>query len=608
MDKELIVKSLEHQIHRLNERLKFLEKRSDKYSWNRLKIFISFLIASVLLFSCAGSVFGWIIVAIGSSLFSITVHFHNKLVYAISRYKLYIDIKTSHLARVQLDWNKLPEPKETILNAHPFEIDLDLVGERSLHRILNITHSKEGSTLLRKYLLETDPDYSRVLKRQRLVNELTPLSLFRDKFLLKAVSVSRKRFEGEKIVNWLNKIETKKTSLLLLLTASALILSYAILFVLFSLGLITAVWLFPFVLYLIFYMWFSKRTEELFKSTELIDDELSKVRILFEHIEDIPLSSRNEVRKFLSPIFKNEQRPSLLLKRLEKLSEMIAVRGNPFIKIILNVLMPWDVYLSIRLLKCRDEIKNNLSDWLNILYELEALNSLANFAYLNPDFTFPEILQCDTNKYVFVSNNLGHPLIPESEKITNNFSLQKEKEIVIITGSNMSGKSTFIKTIGVNLCLAYAGAPVNADKLTVSLFRLFTCIKVTDSVTDGISYFYAEVKRLKKLLDEAKVECSKPLFFLVDEIFNGTNNKERSIGSRAYIKALAELEVCGAVATHDLNLINLEKDIKCVSNFHFREDILNGKMVFDYKLHPGPCPTTNAIRVMQLAGLPVSSE
>lgn len=560
------------------------------------------------MFSCSGSTLGWVVIAIGSSLFSITVHFHNKLIYAISRYKLYIDIKTSHLARVQLDWNKLPEPKETVLNAHPFEIDLDLVGERSLHRILNITHSKEGCTLLRKYLLETEPDYSRVQKRQRLVNELTSLSLFRDKFLLKAVSVSKKRFEGEKIVNWLNNIETKKTSLLLLLLASALILSYAILFVFFSLGFITAVWLFPFVLYLIFYMWFSKRTEELFKSTELIDDELSKVRILFEHTENIPLSNRNEVRKFLSPIIKNEQKPSLLLKRLEKLSGMIAARGNPVIKIILNVLMPWDVYLSMRLLKCRDEIKDNLKDWLNVLYELEALNSLANFAYLNPTYTFPEISQDDNGKYVFVSNNLGHPLISESEKVTNNFSLQKKKEIVIITGSNMSGKSTFIKTIGVNLCLAYAGAPVNADKLKVSLFRLFTCIKVTDSVTDGISYFYAEVKRLKDLLDKANVECSKPLLFLIDEIFSGTNNKERSIGSRAYIKTLADLEVCGAVATHDLNLINLEKDIKCVTNFHFREDIFNGKMVFDYKLHPGPCPTTNAIRVMQLAGLPISFE
>jgi len=608
LDKESTIKSLEHQIHRLNERLKLLETRTDKYSWNRLKIFISFFIASVLLFSCSGSVLGWIVIAVGSSLFSITVHFHNKLIYAISRYKLYINIKTAHLARVQLDWNKLPESIETIINAHPFEIDLDLVGKRSLHRLLNISHSKEGSNLLRTYLLETKPEYPKVLKRQRLVKELMPLSLFRDKFLLKALSVSRKKFEGEKIVSWLNNIETKKTSLLLLLVASALILSYAILFAFFSLGLITAVWLFPFVLYLTFYMWFSKRTEELFKSTELIEDELSKVRILFEHIENIPLSNRNEVRKFLSCIFNNEQRPSLLLKRLEKLSGMIAARGNPFFKIILNILMPWDVYLSIRLLKCRDEIKDHLKEWLNVLYELDVLNSLANFAYLNPTYTFPEILQRDNSKYVFVSNSLGHPLISESKKITNDFSMQKGKEIVIITGSNMSGKSTFIKTIGVNLCLAYSGAPVNADKLKVSLFRLFTCIKVTDSVTDGISYFYAEVRRLKELLDEAKVKCSKPLFFLIDEIFSGTNNKERSIGSRAYIKALSELEVCGAVATHDLNLINLEKDIKCVSNFHFREDISNGKMVFDYKFHPGPCPTTNAIRVMQLAGLPVSFE
>ena len=178
MDKELIIKSLEHQIHRLNERLKFLEKRSDKYSWNRLKIFLSFLIATVLMFSCAGSVLGWVLLAIGSSVFSITVHLHNKLIYAISRYKLYINIKTSNLSRAQLDWDKLPEPKETILNAHSFEIDLDLVGERSLHRIINTSHSKEGSHLLRTYLLETEPEYPKILKRQHLVKELMPLSLF----------------------------------------------------------------------------------------------------------------------------------------------------------------------------------------------------------------------------------------------------------------------------------------------------------------------------------------------------------------------------------------------------------------------------------------------
>jgi DNA mismatch repair ATPase MutS len=155
------------------------------------------------------------------------------------------------------------------------------------------------------------------------------------------------------------------------------------------------------------------------------------------------------------------------------------------------------------------------------------------------------------------------------------------------------------------LCLAYSGAPVNADVLRVSLFRLFTCIRVSDSVTDGISYFYAEVKRLKDLLNELEKENKKPLFFLIDEIFSGTNNKERSIGSREYIKAVSKMITFGAIATHDLNLIELEKEIDSITNYHFKEEIKNGRMVFDYKLYLGSCPTTNAIKVMQLAGLPI---
>jgi len=239
---------------------------------------------------------------------------------------------------------------------------------------------------------------------------------------------------------------------------------------------------------------------------------------------------------------------------------------------------------------------------------LEALNSLANFAYLNPEYSFPEISKNKNGKSVLYSENIGHPLIPFDVKVTNDYSIQKKNEVLIITGSNMSGKSTFLKTIGVNLCLAYAGAPANADMFRVSLFRLFTCIKVSDSITDGISYFYAEVKRLKEMLNELEKPSTKPIFFLIDEIFGGTNNKERSIGSRAYLKTVSKMETFGIVATHDLNLIELEKEINNITNYHFREEIINEKMVFDYKLHPGPCPTTNAIKVMQLAGLPTTFE
>jgi len=190
-------------------------------------------------------------------------------------------------------------------------------------------------------------------------------------------------------------------------------------------------------------------------------------------------------------------------------------------------------------------------------------------------------------------------------KVCNDFELDQHQRIVILTGSNMAGKSTFLRTVGVNLALAYAGAPVNAASMQTSLFRLFTCIKVSDSVQDGLSYFYAEVKRLQALLAATETDDGLPLLFLIDEIFRGTNSRERLIGSRSYIRELSQRRSMGLVATHDLELIKLADEIKGVTNYHFREEVSNGRMVFDYRLRPGPCPTTNALKIMRLEGLPV---
>jgi len=242
------------------------------------------------------------------------------------------------------------------------------------------------------------------------------------------------------------------------------------------------------------------------------------------------------------------------------------------------------------------------------LFELEALNSMANFAYLNPDYVFPKQASNHGERLEFSGRALGHPLIPANEKVCNDFALNDEQEIAIITGSNMSGKSTFLRTLGVNLCLAFAGAPVNAGSLETTLFRVFTCIKVSDSVTDGISYFYAEVKRLKALLLASDTGDGLPLFFLIDEIFRGTNNIERHIGSRSYVRALANRPVVGAIATHDLELVKLADEMPETVNYHFREEVRDGRMIFDYKLRPGPCPTTNALKIMESEGLPVEIE
>jgi DNA mismatch repair ATPase MutS len=208
----------------------------------------------------------------------------------------------------------------------------------------------------------------------------------------------------------------------------------------------------------------------------------------------------------------------------------------------------------------------------------------------------------------FVADGLGHPLIPAGRKVCNDFALEAPGHIVIITGSNMAGKSSFLRAVGVNLCLAYAGGPVNAGRLACLPLRVFTSIRVSDSVTDGFSYFYAEVRRLRALLDALDEDDERPVCFLIDEIFRGTNNRERLIGSRAYIRALAGRRGLGVIATHDLELVRLADALPGLRNQHFRDAVIDGRMVFDYRLRPGPCPTTNALKIMHMEGLPVEPD
>jgi DNA mismatch repair ATPase MutS len=335
---------------------------------------------------------------------------------------------------------------------------------------------------------------------------------------------------------------------------------------------------------------------------------LNQLKAIFQHLESYSYTDKPELARLCEPFLDQNNRPSVQLRRVERIASALSLRANPIIWFWVHALVPWDFYCAIRLNQAKARIKSLLPVWLDTLFEIEALNSMANFAYLNPDYVFPSESSSDRDGLVFSARALGHPLIPANEKVCNDFALNDEQAIAIITGSNMAGKSTFLRTLGINLCLAYAGAPVNAGSLDTSLFRVFTCIKVSDSVTDGISYFYAEVKRLKALLLASDSGDSLPLFFLIDEIFRGTNNIERHIGSRSYVRSLSKRRVVGAIATHDLELVKLADEMLRIVNYHFREEVRDGRMIFDYKLRSGPCPTTNALKIMEMEGLPVEIE
>lgn len=271
------------------------------------------------------------------------------------------------------------------------------------------------------------------------------------------------------------------------------------------------------------------------------------------------------------------------------------------------LVFPFDFYLGFRIAEKKNLLNDNLDKWLQTWNQLEAYSALGTFAAINDEYIFPELIDSDNQKLLKVCK-MGHPLIAKKGRVRNDFEIFDREQIFIITGSNMSGKSTFLRTIGVNICLTYAGAPVDASEFYLGLMRIFSCINVSDSVVDGISYFYAEVRRLKELVKLIEEEKDFPILFMIDEIFKGTNNIERLKGSQAYINMLSEKKVSGLIATHDLELTKLSEKFPTIQNFHFREDVRDNKMIFNYNIHTGPCPTTNALKIMEVEGLPIIIE
>jgi DNA mismatch repair ATPase MutS len=311
--------------------------------------------------------------------------------------------------------------------------------------------------------------------------------------------------------------------------------------------------------------------------------------------------------RLCAPLIEGRHRPFATIQRLARVSQALSVKAHPLIHLGINAIGPWDLYWTHRLEGLHRQVAARLPVWLETLAELEAASALATFAYLHPTYCWPTPVAVHSNGQAaaLIGEAVGHPLIADSLRITNDVALHGLGRILLITGSNMSGKSTFLRTLGINVCLAQAGAPVCATSFEWSWVRLACCIRVDDSLEAGLSFFYAEVKRLKRLLDAAQERSAPPVLFLIDEIFKGTNNRERLIGSRAFIRALAGSNGFGLVTTHDLELAELEKEISTATNAHFQETVESGALRFDYCLRPGPCPTTNALRIMALEGLPV---
>jgi hypothetical protein len=603
------VKLLERHIARLEKRLVRMEQLNERFFWARLGTLLVGGLGVFFGFFFGPARLGWPILGASVAIFAAIVFFHRRLDRHIARFSLARKFQLSQVARIQLNWDQIPLPPAGQIDfQHPFGSDLNLTGPRSLQHLIDLAVSQGGSRRLLNWLLASEPDLQKIHAHQAILKELAPQPVFRSRLALNGALVASKSdspWDGEGLLRWLSRHQPAGSIRTWLVALAGLALLNGLLFFLQLMGILPSIWIATLILYVVLYMAVFRTLGDVFGDAYHLGRTLERFRAVLAFLEVYPYKPGSQLARLCQPFWSGETKPSSYLRTLELIISGTSLRINPFIWAPLNLLVPWDLYFAYRLEICQRELSDRLPAWLYSWYELEALNSLANFAYLNPGYTYPE-LPGEQEGPVFSAQQLGHPLLPAGSRVCNDFELNDTGEIALVSGSNMSGKSTFLRTLGINLCLAYTGAPVAAGMLSTRPFRLFTCIQVSDSLNDGISYFYAEVRRLRALLDEFRRPHPYPLFFLIDEIFRGTNNTERQIGSQAFVETLVGGNGVGVISTHDLELVRLAERFPQVKNVHFREDVQAERMIFDYKLRSGPCPTTNALKIMQLEGLPVS--
>jgi len=602
-------KLLSQHIERIERKVEKLKALSNRISTIRLLMFIGILIFAVFTASLlpvyiyASLLFGYVIA------FCVVIDRHRKVEQCIEKLGILKQIKSEQVARIDLKWDEIPwkDINRNGYENHPYAHDLNIIGKKSLFQLMD-TSIYEGSVkILSEKLLNQNRKTEVITEIQSLVQELAPLQLFRDKLRVEAKYTDSKTdwhdWTMEQMLDWLRL--PKKTGFILpigiLSALSILNITFGIMALLGNLS----AWyvMISFVSYLIVHKLNSHKVNGLFDAAFQMEKLLGRFSNILTHVERFKVRGNKKLVSFLEVFQKENEKPSKSLRKVRRLAIAASVQKNQIIGPILNLLMPWDFYFCLKLEDLKKEIEPKLTKWLDSFYELEALNSIANFCFLNPEYSFPTFKH--DSKLLFKAEQMGHPLIHKSQKVDNDFEIKSGNELFLLTGSNMAGKSTFLRTVGINLVLTYTGAPVSAVSLQTDVFRIFTSINVNDSLGDGLSHFYAEVKRLRKLLDELQKQDELPLFFFVDEIYKGTNNRERYSGSVAFLKEVAKEDGIGIVSTHDLELADLESEIKKLSNWHFAESIMNGKMSFEYKLRSGPCPSTNALQIMKLEGLPV---
>lgn len=524
--------------------------------------------------------------------------YQRQLNHKIKFYEALIKINQAYLDRISGDWIHFPDTGQEFEDIyHPYALDLDMVGKNSLFQLLNVTHTWHGRQAFAKDLLGATYTKEEILKRQEAITELSKDVSYTNTLQYHLSKISSK----VKVLDLLNLIRNEK----LVIQSKWLknLLTYLPFFTIFM-GIISAFSpLKPFYLVtmgfitlqaLICFLSFTQ-TRTYLAAISKIDYQLEYYLEPLENLENKGFKSL-KLQEIQNTLVGSEHSAKAAIKGLASVMNWVSMRNHGVIYLVLNILFLWDYRCLFKLEKWKVTYGSASESWFLSLGEFESLMSFAGLPNICNHTTLPTFSE---EKNYIEATDLGHPLISNATRVTN--SMVSKNQIHIISGSNMSGKTTFLRTLGINIILAQTGSFVCATTLRQTFFSPVTSMRLSDDLNEGISTFYAELKRIKLIMDLAKEK--ENTLFLIDEIFRGTNSVDRLFGAKEVLSQLNELGVSGLITTHDLDLCHLSDDQKRFTNYSFSEQYKDGKIQFDYKLKEGPSTTTNAKYLMEMLGL-----
>jgi hypothetical protein len=482
-------------------------------------------------------------------------------------------------------------------DSHPYARDLDLFGKGSLFELLCTTSTPWGAQTLAEWLgAPASADVARA--RQAAVAELRSRIDFRETLAVLDEDISSD-VEPEALVRWadsppvLTSALSRWTARVVAGVTVALIVAWAASWI----GRLPV--LVALVVEMVFAMRLRPKVHEVIESAERPGRELGFLSDLLACLEKEPFQSPYLIG-LQETLQMNGVSASRQIAHLRRLIEWLDLRLNKFFAPFAALLL-WGTQFAFALETWRLHSGREVRRWLGAMGEIEALLALATYSYEHPEDPFPELVE---EGPCFESEGIGHPLIPEKRLVRNDVRLGRTLRLLVVSGSNMSGKSTLLRTVGTNTILAWAGAPVRAQRLKLSALTVGASIRIVDSLQEGISRFYAEIKRLRQIMDLARGPI--PLVFLLDEILHGTNSHDRRIGAEALARGLVERGAIGLITTHDLALSRVADSLAPAgTNVHFEDHLEDGTITFDYQLRSGVIKKGNALELMRSVGLDV---